>query len=210
MKFPGWIWDVDGTLFDTYPAFVAAFSQALAEMNALTPINRVAQLAKISLGYATKVLASELELDAEQLDRRFWERYDRIPLANQPLFPGAASFLSDICARGGQNLIVTHRSRSSTAELLGAYGLSDSISAIISVNDGYPRKPDPAMFHAALEHLKWPAAQVMSVGDREIDMQAGAAAGVKTCLFGKQDGPVQADYYAANFADLRSRLLDGN
>jgi phosphoglycolate phosphatase-like HAD superfamily hydrolase len=48
--------------------------------------------------------------------------------------------------------------------------------------------------------------ETMAVGDREIDVLAGKAAGVFTCFFGRDDAGVEADLVITNFGEL-ARLL---
>src|SRR5512143_2407181 len=105
------IWDVDGTLFATYPAIARAFGAALADLGAEARIDRIEALARVSLGHCATTLAVEQHLDPAALDEAFGRHYERRPRGAEPVFPGAR----DVCARirqgGGQNVIVTHRGR---------------------------------------------------------------------------------------------------
>ena len=44
--------------------------------------------------------------------------------------------------------------------------------------DAGARKPDPAVFRVALEHLRVPASRTLHVGDTDHDREAAAAAGI--------------------------------
>ncbi len=68
------------------------------------------------------------------------------------------------------------------------------------------RKPDPAAFNAIIERHGLDRDATMAIGDREIDVLAGKAAGVVTCLFGRADAGVEADLAIADFREL-ARLL---
>jgi phosphoglycolate phosphatase-like HAD superfamily hydrolase len=72
----------------------------------------------------------------------------------------------------------------------------------VTHDDGYPRKPDPAAFVAALERHALPREGTMTVGDRDIDILAGQAAGVVTCLFGAPRDDVAPDLIIADFGEL--------
>jgi phosphoglycolate phosphatase-like HAD superfamily hydrolase len=51
------IWDVDGTLFDTYPAIAQAFKAALNDLGADASLDWIEGLARKSLGRCASTLA---------------------------------------------------------------------------------------------------------------------------------------------------------
>jgi phosphoglycolate phosphatase-like HAD superfamily hydrolase len=107
---------------------------------------------------------------------------------------------------GGQNVIVTHRGPEGTAELLAASGLTAWFSGCITRADGYPRKPDPAAFNAIIERCALARDETLAIGDREIDVLAGRAAGVLTCRFGHDSADTVADLAMHDFGELLRRL----
>jgi HAD superfamily hydrolase (TIGR01549 family) len=115
-----------------------------------------------------------------------------------------------ICSINGKNVIVTHRGREGTVELLSTHGMIDKFADCIVRDDGYPRKPDPAVFIAALERNDLEREETINVGDREIDIVAGQSAGVFSCLYGSKTGSVRPDLVAGNFDDLYQFILDRN
>lgn len=197
------LWDVDGTLFDTYPAFVEAHLRALLESGvaAPPPAGEVDALARVGLGHCVRELASRFDLEADALGRRFDAAYRAIGSSRQPPFPGVAGICEAVVRGGGVNAIATHRARASTEGLLGEHGMRSFFAAIVSIEDGYPRKPDPAMFLALLEQLALDPARCLAVGDRDIDVLAGRAAGMRTCLFGGRAGAASRPDLA--FGDYR-------
>jgi len=196
------IWDFDGTLFDTYPAIGQAFQQALADFGAYAPLSEIEGLARVEMSYCTAELAARFDLDRDELIRRFAERHSAMPLAAQPPFPGVREVCETIAALGGVNAIVTHRRAESTAGLLTVHGLRPLFAEVITRDDGYPRKPDPAAFLAILRNQHLDARETLAIGDRELDILAGRAAGLPTCLF--RDGPttVPADIAIRDFKEL--------
>lgn len=81
---------------------------------------------------------------------------------------------------------------------------------IFSVEQGYPRKPDPAMSLAALKKHNLHPAGSLFVGDREIDIQSGQAAGVRTCLFGEAALTTPADFQIEHYSQLLKMLKTEN
>jgi HAD superfamily hydrolase (TIGR01549 family) len=207
------IWDVDGTLFDTYPAMTFAYSKLLKELALSMPLNEIHELVRQSLGHCERTLSQRFQVDPELLRRNFSDTYRQISLANQSPFPGAAAVCAFIRERGGLNLIVTHRGVASTRRLLQTHDLMQYFEEIISVEQGYPRKPDPAMFLAAIERFNLNGkttahASTLAVGDRAIDIQAGRAAGLPTCLFGMEKLAEPADYQITHYSQLLALLKE--
>jgi len=202
------IWDVDGTLFNTYPAFTLAFSLAMIELKAPVTLDKIDRLSRVSLDYCAKTMASDYGLSQVALEESFDRYYRSIPIENQGPFPGVREVCELVKEHGGLNLIVTHRRKTSTQRLLEVHGLSDQFDEIVSAQDGYPVKPDPAMFTYLLEKYELVAGETLAIGDREIDIQAGAAACCKTALFGSNNCPTPADIHFTDFGELL-KLLKG-
>ena len=199
-------WDVDGTLFDTYPAITYAISSSLNELGQPVELNLIDRLARQSLKLCLDVLSQRLKLEPGELNQRFSETYLRISLANQAPFPTVHEICSFIHENGGVNLAITHRKVQSTQGLLDTHHLAPFFSDIFSVEQGYPRKPGPAMVLAALEKYALNPTETLLVGDREIDIQAGRAGGVHTCLFGKTKLTTPADMQIENYNQLLTTL----
>jgi HAD superfamily hydrolase (TIGR01509 family) len=200
------LWDVDGTLFDTYPAITYAISQALNGLGESAALNVIDSLARQSIDLCLATLAQRLSLDTEVLRRRYLAAYAALPLANQPPLPDAAEVCARICQRGGMNVAVTHRDVRSTQALLDAHGLAPLLAGILSVEQGYPRKPDPAMALAALVTFDLDPAVTWMIGDRALDIEAGRAAGVHTCLFGRACAPQPVDLHIEHYSQLLALL----
>jgi phosphoglycolate phosphatase-like HAD superfamily hydrolase len=141
-------------------------------------------------------------LDAQVILKGFLRHYASIPSEDQPPFPGVRGVCEAILTAGGKNVIVTHRRQETTAALLAAHDMARYFAGAVTHDDGYPRKPDPTAFVAALEQNALPREETMTVGDRDIDILAGQAAGVATCLFGAPRDDVTPDMFIADFGEL--------
>ena len=202
------LWDVDGTLFDTYPAITYAISQALNGLGQVAALNVIDSLARQSIEHCMATLAQRFRLDPDLLRRRYLAAYASLPLANQPPLPGVEGVCAAVQRRGGRNVAVTHRDVRSTQALLDAHGLAPLFAGIVSVEQGYPRKPDPAIVLAALRLHALEPAETWMVGDRELDIQAGQAAGVRTCLYGRASLAQPADLLIDHYSQLLAHLGD--
>jgi rfaE bifunctional protein nucleotidyltransferase chain/domain len=68
------------------------------------------------------------------------------------------------------------------------------------------RKPGPAMLHRALRDFKTPPERTFLIGDHEVDMQAGTAAGVRTVFAGGSFAG-ECTYRARDFSDAVNWIL---
>jgi phosphoglycolate phosphatase-like HAD superfamily hydrolase len=204
------IWDVDGTLLDTYPAFATAVALALGEIDVTVSPDRILSLCKRSLNHCVVTLADEFQADADDILAGFQRHYAAIPAQEQPPFPGVIEICGYIRSIGGSNLIVTHRGGRSLEMLLTAHRMGGYFADRLTADDGYPRKPDPSSFEAMIsrQHLK--REDVLAIGDRDIDVLAGHAAGVRTCLFRTAPVEVAPDYSITDYAELYRLLIAEN
>lgn len=201
------IWDVDGTLFDTYPAIAKAFKAAVDDLGREASLDWIEDLAKKSLSHCVSTLADKYQLDEEDIRQRFGERYGHARPEEQPPFAGVIVICQYICSIGGKNLIITHRGRESTAKLLAANKMSSYFAGCLTRDDGYPRKPNPAAFEATLKMHNLRREETITVGDRAIDILAGQAAGLSTCLFGRGTEGVAAELTISSFDELYQYIV---
>ena len=204
------IWDFDGTLFDTYPAFTQAFVSALAGYGYSVDETDVLHLARIGLGYCTTELATRYHLSQEDVGQAFQVHYSQIDLEKQFLMPGALNVCEFIASSGGVNVIVTHRGRKSTLALLRAHVVRDLFQDLITAEDGFPKKPDPAGIEAIIQRNSLVKDNSLVIGDRNLDVEAGNAAGVRTCIFGEKDQNIVANYHVSNLKELHESVLVEN
>lgn len=195
------IWDMDGTLFDTYPAIAGALDAALNELGSSAPLDWIESLTKQSVSHCMSTLADKFDVDAEELQERFGQYYRSIPPQEQPPFPGVIDVCEYVRSIDGTNVIVTHRGRESTNRFLTIHNMARYFADMLTGDDNYPRKPDPASFEAMIEKHNFRREETLAIGDRDIDILAGQAAGVRTCFFGAEP-QVPADYVITDFATL--------
>ncbi len=200
------VWDVDGTLFDTYPAIARSYQQAVNDMGGDAPLDWILQKARVTMSHCVAALVERCQLDEVELVRKSDVYYDQISPKDQPPFPGVEAICRYICSVGGKNLIVTHRGQRGVDELLEAHKMTDLFSGCITRDDGYPRKPDPAAFLATVKIYQLDRSETINVGDREIDILAGQGAGLFSCLFEPESVETAADLIIRSYDDLLARL----
>lgn len=192
------IWDFDGTLYDTYPVMLRALMKTMAEYDVLLPEKIVYRKIKET---SIRQLISELPVPKNEFDATY-HRYEKVSLTASFPFAETAAVLAALKTIGGQHFILTHRTVASTWELLKRDGLEKNIEAIIGSDSGFPRKPDPtSLLHLMADYQLEPQETVM-VGDRPLDIKAGQNAGIKT-IFYNLDGFVSSVAPSFEIKELR-------
>jgi putative hydrolase of the HAD superfamily len=134
------------------------------------------------LGWLRGMLPAELADEAEIL---VWEA--GVPM--EPM-PGAREALAALRAARVPVGVVSNTLFSARAwtHELRRHGLA--VDFVVSSADVRARKPDPAIFRAALDRLRLPAGDVWHVGDSyEKDVRGAAAAGLRPVWFGASSPP---------------------
>ncbi len=197
------IWDAGGTLFDSYPAVVRAFATALSEWGHTLPSEELLSLTRRSRNYAAQTLARHFALDAEALLAAFHRQYSALPPTEQPPFPGARELCTYIRAHGGRNFIVTHREHASLMALLETHTMLNEFTALITQEDPYPRKPAPDALNALVQRYALDRSATLAIGDREIDIAAARAAGLRACYFGAPPAPDGIEIAVQSYKELQ-------
>ncbi len=189
MPFPThYIWDFDGTLFDTYPGIVSAFRSALNDMGHDIPSQAIMDLLLRNFSYAKSVCREMFGLDLERFSQRY-RVHRNTQLGTLPApFPGARETLEGIVARGGKNYIFTHNDRR-VFYVLNTYRMDHLFTEIVTRENEFPDKPSPeGILYLLRKHDLRPEDTVM-IGDRELDLGSGRSAGTHTCHFLNADVP---------------------
>lgn len=156
---------------------------------------------------ALRTVAATYALDLGLLTQRYRMAYDATEPALQPPFPYAKEVCTHVVESGGSNFIVTHRRRASLFGLLAAHGVAYLFRDALTADDPYPRKPDPAALLATIFRYRLDPGRCMIVGDRDLDLEAGVRAGVKTCYFGTDRHMTRADLEVSGLDDLLDWLI---
>lgn len=124
-------------------------------------------------------------LEEHRHNRNWQEAYKNIH--NTVLYPGIAEVLDIIRNHNIKMVIVSTSPRPYVEKIVEYYNIPAKY--IVSYHDAKPIKPHPAQMLKALELLGEPASNVISFGDRVIDIQASNAAGIESvaCFWGTKE-----------------------
>ena len=106
MKFSYFIWDYDGTLFDTYDAVARAYHRAAQQNGIEIAFDELRWLTKHSLGWAAKQLEQRYGTAAQDiLDAYYAFAPQEETLEAMRPYPGTRETLRAVCEHGGKNYL---------------------------------------------------------------------------------------------------------
>ena len=174
------IWDMGGTLIDTYPEVVRALSRAAYGDTGPSHLREIGALTQYSIAHAIESLSVSREVPRTDLERAYEELKTRWRTRPAPVMDGARELIARVWEKGGLNLVATHRDRASATMLVTVLGLD--LDDMVCAPDGPARKPSPEMNLLLARRHDLDPAQVLCVGDRPIDAVAAANAGMSAAL----------------------------
>jgi len=210
------IFDLDGTLLDTAPEFVAVVQQ-LREEHALAPLAPELVRAYVSDGARAMVsLALDMPVEHEAFESkrlRFLEIYAAgLGRATRP-YPGIDELLALLQSRGIAWGISTNKPSYLTLPLLERLALSPA--SVVCPDHVSQPKPHPEPLWLNCEQLACEPGEAIYIGDHLRDIEAGRSAGLYTIAAAwgyihQDDNPESwgADSIAASGPDLNRLIAD--
>ena len=158
------IWDMGGTLINTYPEVVRALSRAAYGDTGPSHLREIGALTQYSIAHAIESLSVSREVPRTDLERAYEELKTRWRTRPAPVMDGARELIARVWEKGGLNLVATHRDRASATMLVTVLGLD--LDDMVCAPDGLARKPSPEMNLLLAQRHGLDPAQVLCVGDR--------------------------------------------
>lgn len=182
-KFSNFIWDFDGTLFDTYPIYDRALQKAIFQLNqqklSRDSIELIVRTTSMHEGIA--YLATKLGLSEARI-QKIYESWVSANLLKAKPFPGASITLNQIKTQNGQNFLITHNDNMAL-QLLDKFNLSKMFTDFIFGNSGFKRKPNPESLNYLLKKYQLSKKETIYIGDRFLDVAAAHNANIASAFF---------------------------
>jgi phosphoglycolate phosphatase len=175
------IFDLDGTLIDSVVDITNALNHVLLPYahSLLSPGQVSGMIGNGVMKLVRRALqAHSLEVDPVPLTKQLLERYASRLTENTTLYPHAAETLAALADR--RMALISNKSESLSRRILEKFGLTGYFSLVIGEETLPERKPSPAPILHALASLGIEPHEAIMVGDSEVDVAAGTAAGVRT------------------------------
>ncbi|MEN6567626.1 MAG: HAD-IA family hydrolase [Veillonellales bacterium] len=187
------VWDFDGTLYNTYPGITKAFFRVVTEENIKIDIKELGAQLRVSIGNTQKRLNKQYGL-SDDFEKKYLTYRNQIEEECIPTFPYAIEICRAIWKSGKKNYLYTHRDTTALKHLEKS-GIRECFADCISIEDDFPRKPDPAALLSLAKRHNFSPAECIMIGDRDIDILAGKNAGMAACFFAENKTTVTASDY---------------
>ncbi|MCD6117493.1 HAD-IA family hydrolase [bacterium] len=209
-RFDLMIFDLDGTLADTFPDVSAGINHAVRKMGRpeLTEEQMRSAIGPGGDEFIRAVLQESGDSDKKVFLEFFREYYDIHCLDSTLPFSGirdVLSSLSSVCLT-----VATNKPRNHAKKILSGLNLDAYFKAVCTPDNGVKEKPDPEMLFSLLDTFGVEPHRVLLVGDTERDITAGRRAGVKVCgvKYGYGDSGMLQNLKPDYLIDSPAELLD--
>lgn len=163
------IWDLDGTLLDSYDAILAGLEETYAYYQ--LPFDRASikdYILKYSVQDLLVVVAEEHQLDVTDLNHRRAESLAE-KNAQVVLMEGARDVLSWAKDVGIQQFVYTHKGENALV-ILRDLGLESFFTEILTSQSGFARKPNPEAAIYLMKKYGLEPENTYYIGDRSLDI----------------------------------------
>ena len=177
-----YIWDLDGTLFDSYRGIVET-AYILAKENGFEFSKD--EIYKQVVGDSVTSYIEKLSELTNKPYKELKSRYSKIRKEIEKdltSIDGACEVLEELSSRGAKHYVYTHRGDTSYP-LLKRLDMDKFFEEIITAEDGFKRKPDPEALTYLLDKYDMDKNQTYYVGDRHLDVECAKNAGIKAIFY---------------------------
>ena len=182
MQKTAFIWDLDGTLLDSYEAILAGIEETYRQFS--IPYNKEEVrtfILKYSVQDLLEQVAEERGLDPVKLNQ---VRAQSLAEKNAQvvLMPGAREVLAWADKQGIQQFVYTHKGDNALT-ILRDLGLDAYFTEILTSKSGFARKPSPEAATYLIDKYHLNPEQTYYIGDRILDIEFAQNSGIQSINF---------------------------
>lgn len=197
------IWDLDGTLLDSYDAILAGLEETYASYQ--LPFDRASikdYILKHSVQDLLAAVAAEYQLDVTDLNHR---RAESLAEKNAQvlLMDGARDVLSWAKDAGIEQFVYTHKGENALV-ILQDLGLESFFTEILTSQSGFARKPDPEAAMYLIEKYGLHPEKIYYIGDRSLDVDFARNSQIQSINFLPSD--YEGNHQMETLGDIPSIL----
>ena len=182
MQKTAFIWDLDGTLLDSYEAILSGIEETFAQFSIPYDKEKVREfILRYSVQDLLEKVAEERNLDAEVLNQ---VRAQSLAEKNAQvvLMPGAREVLNWADQVGIRNFVYTHKGDNAFT-ILKDLGLESYFTEILTSQRGFERKPSPEAATYLLDKYQLDPNNTYYIGDRTLDVEFAQNSGLQSINF---------------------------
>lgn len=204
------IWDLDGTLLDSYGVIVDSLYQIYLEKGI--------EIDKKEILF--DVINESVSAFIKKMEERFGVPFDALKdrysyisgkeKLNIKAMNNAKEILEYLRSKGIKNYVFTHRGVT-TETVLKNIGLFDYFDEIVNSLNGFKRKPSPDGLNYLIDKYNLDKERTYYVGDRPIDIACANNAKVKSIMYIPTGGVAKATgketYIISDLLDIKELTL---
>ena len=182
MQKTAFIWDLDGTLLDSYEAILSGIEETFGQFSIPYDKEKVREfILKYSVQDLLVQVAEERKLDVEVLNQ---VRAQNLAEKNAQvvLMPGARDVLAWAEESGIQQFVYTHKGDNALT-ILRDLGLESYFTEILTSQSGFARKPNPEAATYLLDKYQLDPEKTYYIGDRTLDVEFAQNSGIQSLNF---------------------------
>ena len=199
MQKTAFIWDLDGTLLDSYEAILSGIEETFAQFSIPYDKEQVREfILKFSVQDLLVQVAEERKLDVEMLNQ---VRAQSLAEKNVQvvLMPGAREVLNWADEAGIQQFVYTHKGGNAFT-ILRDLGLESYFTEILTSQSGFARKPNPEAATYLLDKYQLNPEKTYYIGDRTLDVEFAQNSGIQSINF--LESTYEGNYRIQALADI--------
>lgn len=175
------LWDMDGTIVDTEPLWIAAEKELVASYGGEWTDEAAEQLVGNPLRVSAQLIKanSPVTMPTDEIVDYLLTRVTAAMRQHVPWRPGAEELLKSCVAQGIPNALVTMSYESFAGVLLDALA-PGTFSAVVTGDRVAKGKPDPEAYLTAVAELGAKPGECVAIEDSIPGVRAAVAAGVPT------------------------------
>ena len=203
---PAFIWDLDGTLLDSYPLIVNSLYTIYSEKGVNIPKEEILyEVINESVSTFIRKMEAKYGIPFDELK----DRYSHIThqeLLTITAMEHSKDILEWLSSQGIKSYVYTHRGIT-TETVLKNIGLYDYFTDIVSSLDNFKRKPDPEGLNYLIDKYHLDKNNTYYVGDRKLDIECANNAHIRSIMFIPSSSPAlptgKEDYVIKDLLDIK-------
>jgi beta-phosphoglucomutase len=174
------IFDLDGTLFDTFPVNYASYSEALREYGYTVTEDYFRNCCYTHYSAFLPAIVGHDKDKIELIHKKkqvYYREYLGKARMNSHLFN-----MLDVLRSSYYTAIVTTASKTNCGDILRFFDKKDRFDLLVTPEDYAHAKPDPEGFIKAMEYFKMPAGETLIFEDSDIGIEAARKTGASVFI----------------------------
>jgi phosphoglycolate phosphatase len=178
-RFRAVLFDMDGTLVDSYAAITASVNHTLQHYGRQTLTQAKV---RFLVGHGLEDLMRTIlpDVDPNEAAKIYRAHHPSVLASHTRLLPGVENGLKTLHTAGIKLGVCSNKLSRFTRDLLNILHINQYFDVVLGPEDVGVTKPDPTMLLSALEKLGVSRNDALYVGDMEVDIETGRNGGVET------------------------------